>query len=272
MIKDIQTRLITAIFFTAWVLGSLVLHQWAYYSLFLIICFAASFELLRVEMKDRPTNQITLLAFIPVLLPLIAIFLHRGSHQLLTDATIAILGISYSIYLLLQINKPDRNPFAFPGGVLSCVLYVGIPMYAAICLSDIDGVFNWQLMIGLFALTWANDTGAYLVGSRIGKRPLAKQISPKKTIEGTLGGILFCLISAWIISLINHRLSMAQWLATGIIVGIAGVTGDLIESKFKRYYGIKDSGTFLPGHGGFLDRFDSLLYLLPFVYIYLLLL
>ena len=119
MIKDIQTRLITAIFFTAWVLGSLVLHQWAYYSLFLIICFAASFELLRVEMKDRPTNQITLLAFIPVLLPLIAIFLHRGSHQLLTDATIAILGISYSIYLLLQINKPDRNPFAFPGGVLS---------------------------------------------------------------------------------------------------------------------------------------------------------
>ncbi|HEX5669714.1 MAG TPA: phosphatidate cytidylyltransferase [Chitinophagaceae bacterium] len=113
---------------------------------------------------------------------------------------------------------------------------------------------------------WINDTMAYLVGSFIGKTPLSK-ISPRKTWEGTVGGII---LSVAIISLVGY-LSHASWLhylAISLIASVAGTFGDLYESKLKRMANVKDSGSFMPGHGGFLDRFDSLLFAVPFVWLY----
>ncbi|MEO0775984.1 MAG: phosphatidate cytidylyltransferase, partial [Bacteroidota bacterium] len=126
-------------------------------------------------------------------------------------------------------------------------------------------------VFGLLLLTWSNDTAAYLVGSRIGKTPLFPRISPKKTWEGSLGGVVITFLIAFLISQWFREHSTKQWLVLAGIVAIFGSTGDLVESMLKRSENIKDSGNLLPGHGGVLDRFDAFIFLLPFATAYLLL-
>lgn len=119
------------------------------------------------------------------------------------------------------------------------------------------------LPLALIALIWTNDTMAYLSGSFVGKTPLMPSVSPKKTIEGTLGGIVFTVFLAWVGSRYMTDFSPAYWMALAFIASVIGTAGDLIESKLKRMAGVKDSGTLMPGHGGVLDRFDSLLLAAP---------
>jgi phosphatidate cytidylyltransferase len=128
--------------------------------------------------------------------------------------------------------------------------------------------WNKALPLGLVLSIWINDTMAYLVGSLTGKTPFSK-ISPKKTWEGTLGGIILCII---VISLVFYYwwdiFSLKDWMAISFLAAITGTFGDLLESKLKRMAGVKDSGSIMPGHGGFLDRFDSMLLATPAVWIY----
>ena len=122
--------------------------------------------------------------------------------------------------------------------------------------------YNPKIIISVFLLIWTNDTFAYIVGKTIGKRKLFESVSPKKTIEGFLGGILSATVVGYIISKYYIEIKDSNiyiWIIMALIVGIFGTIGDLIESKFKRIAGAKDSGKIMPGHGGFLDRFDSLL-------------
>ena len=126
------------------------------------------------------------------------------------------------------------------------------------------------LPIAIILSIWINDTMAYLVGSFIGKTPFSK-VSPKKTWEGTIGGAILCVILIGVIAhFVNafHNLPLKHWLAIAAICAVFGTLGDLLESKIKRMANIKDSGSFMPGHGGFLDRFDSLLVATPFVWLY----
>jgi phosphatidate cytidylyltransferase len=137
-----------------------------------------------------------------------------------------------------------------------------------------EWVFNWVISSGILFSIWINDTMAYLVGSFIGKTPLTK-ISPKKTWEGTIGGIILCVITiGFLYPLIIEKFSDADfkrstWFVIPAICAIFGTLGDLLESKIKRMADVKDSGSFMPGHGGFLDRFDSLLVAVPFVWLYI---
>jgi phosphatidate cytidylyltransferase len=123
------------------------------------------------------------------------------------------------------------------------------------------------LIIDIFILIWINDTFAYIVGKSIGRTKLYEKISPKKTVEGFIGGLIFSLGAAYFISKYNNDLNLIQWLILTTVVVIAGSLGDLIESKFKRLAGVKDSGAILPGHGGLLDRLDSLVFAAPFAYL-----
>jgi phosphatidate cytidylyltransferase len=113
-----------------------------------------------------------------------------------------------------------------------------------------------------------NDTFAYLVGISIGKNKLFEKISPKKTIEGFVGGIFFSMITGIILATYYLYQSIIQWIILALIIGVFGTLGDLIESKFKRNAGVKDSGTIMPGHGGFLDRLDSIIFVAPYIYIF----
>lgn len=131
--------------------------------------------------------------------------------------------------------------------------------------------YNYHYVLGLVLLIWSNDVFAYLVGSLIGKHKLYERISPGKTWEGSIGAFVLTMGSAWLISKYYTELAIVHWMMISIIVCVLGTVGDLIESMMKRQAGVKDSGTIMPGHGGILDRFDSLLFAAPFIYMYLLL-
>lgn len=135
--------------------------------------------------------------------------------------------------------------------------------------------YNPKIIIGLFILIWTNDTFAFLVGKSIGKHKLFEKISPKKTVEGFLGGILFAIFAGFLISKYyiqahstHLQKSIIIWISIAVIVGIMGTIGDLIESKFKRIAGVKDSGKIMPGHGGILDRLDSVIFVAPFIFLF----
>lgn len=135
--------------------------------------------------------------------------------------------------------------------------------------------YNPKIIIGLFILVWTNDTFAYIVGKSIGKHKLLERISPKKTIEGFVGGIIFAVIAGFLISKFYIKASpefsdrsILIWTTIAVIVGVIGTIGDLIESKFKRIAGVKDSGKIMPGHGGILDRLDSVIFVAPFVFLF----
>jgi phosphatidate cytidylyltransferase len=117
-------------------------------------------------------------------------------------------------------------------------------------------------------MIWCNDTFAYLVGKSIGKHKLLERVSPKKTIEGFIGGIVFTLLASILISQFYTFFSVTLWIISALIISIFGTLGDLVESKFKREAGVKDSGNIMPGHGGILDRLDSAIFVIPFLYIF----
>ncbi|MFL1895883.1 phosphatidate cytidylyltransferase [Aquimarina sp. 2-A2] len=131
------------------------------------------------------------------------------------------------------------------------------------------GEYEPFIVAGSFFIMWTNDTFAYLVGKNFGKHKLLERISPNKTIEGFVGGMCFGLIAAVIIALSTQTLSLLIWLFISLILSIFGTLGDLIQSKFKRQAGVKDSGSIMPGHGGIFDRLDSIIFASPFLFVFL---
>ena len=129
--------------------------------------------------------------------------------------------------------------------------------------------YNPNILLGSFILVWVNDSFAYLVGKNLGKQKLFEIISPKKTVEGFMGGLFFSCIASYFISTFTETLTFTSWLILAIIISVFGTLGDLIESKFKRQANVKDSGAIMPGHGGLLDRLDSIIFAAPFIYLFL---
>lgn len=147
-------------------------------------------------------------------------------------------------------------------------LYITLPFILILLLPNFINPAEHKIVISLFILIWCNDTFAYLVGKTWGKTKLLERVSPKKTIEGFLGGLLFTLLAGIIISYYFTFFSVTLWLITALLVASLGTIGDLVESKFKREAGIKDSGNIMPGHGGILDRLDSVIFVTPFIYLF----
>ncbi|WP_264537092.1 phosphatidate cytidylyltransferase [Flavobacterium sp. N1736] len=153
--------------------------------------------------------------------------------------------------------------------------YIMLPFLFIVKISFGIKDYNPKIIIGLFILIWTNDTFAYLVGKSIGKHKLFERISPKKTIEGFLGGAVFAAFAGFLISKFYIRpnpefssKSVLIWMIIALIVSVFGTIGDLIESKFKRIAGVKDSGSIMPGHGGVLDRLDSVIFVAPVIYLF----
>lgn len=152
------------------------------------------------------------------------------------------------------------------------LFYITLPIVLMIImrtenLRALDDNYLKIIPCGIVFSIWINDTMAYIVGSFIGKNSFSK-ISPKKTWEGTLGGIILCVVVITLIGYFTKFYSIRDWIVISLFCAVFGTLGDLLESKFKRMANVKDSGSLMPGHGGFLDRFDSLLVAIPFVFIY----
>ena len=152
------------------------------------------------------------------------------------------------------------------------ILYVALPfsMLNTLTINEFTGNnYNYVFILSLFIFLWTNDTGAFVVGSLIGRNKLFERISPKKTWEGFIGGVIFAVLAAIIISMFYSEINRTEWIIFAVLVAVFGTLGDLIESMIKRRLSIKDSSNLLPGHGGLLDRFDSTLLAVPVIFFYL---
>ncbi len=188
--------------------------------------------------------------------------------------------LPYLLYLLYVVCRstflPHQAMLPSLSNSLIGQLYIAVPLALTIRLTLVVDPFSSMtqfdglLLLAIFIFIWVNDTGAYLVGSRWGKRRLAPNISPKKSVEGSIGGLLLVLLSAVVLRLLLFpELSWLRILLIATVVAVFGTIGDLFESSLKRQAGVKDSGKLIPGHGGILDRIDSLLLAVPAVYLLL---
>lgn len=196
-----------------------------------------------------------------------------ASTQMSTTAVFLIFAITTSLthlfltYNLLKLKKSNYNSIL--KGQLT-LLYILTPFsLLALTPSIVNDTYNPYIIFGILIIIWSNDTFAYLIGKNFGKRKLFEKVSPKKTIEGFIGGMVFGTVAALIIAYTTSSLSTFHWIVLSIIISIFGTIGDLVASKFKREANIKDSSNLIPGHGGFLDRLDSLIFVSSFVYLYL---
>ncbi len=176
------------------------------------------------------------------------------------------------ILIFISILHP-KNTLKAGMAAIFALLYVSIPLGGMISMYMLyhSGHLPTNIPLALILLIWTNDTMAYITGSFIGKTPFSK-ISPKKTWEGTIGGMVFTVLGVVILSYANWLpgLRLQDWIILAVLAAVIGTMGDLMESKLKRLANVKDSGNIMPGHGGALDRFDSLLATMPFVFCYVL--
>lgn len=195
------------------------------------------------------------------------LFISAQWPTVITDRTVLLGTVAIALCMPLLSGKPLRDSLMDGMVLMMGVLYVGLTLsYLLLTRALPDGAL---LIFFVVLVTWAADTGAYVAGKSLGRHPLAPIVSPKKTYEGLLGGVLLaCLAAVVARAWFLPGFSLVDCLALGVILTLAGLIGDLAESAMKRSTGVKDSGALIPGHGGMLDRLDSLLFTGPAFYYY----
>ena len=184
--------------------------------------------------------------------------------------TLLIFSIFVSLFLLRDLFSSKNLPGILVKKYFRFIFYITSSFVFIYLIANFKGFYEPSIILGCFILIWVNDSFAYIVGKSFGKQKLFYSISPHKTVEGFLGGLLFCCISASIVSrYVDETLATPNWLIIAIIVSVFGTLGDLIESKLKRESNVKDSGKIIPGHGGILDRLDSIIFASPYIYLFL---
>ena len=270
------TRLISGTVYVALIVLVLLLSMvWGLWILLSVFAVAGIIEFNRLTGVNRPY------IFRIVLDCAAAVWLLYATAQygMAISHGLAIF-LPYLLYLLYVVCRstflPHQAMLPSLGNSLIGQVYIAVPLALAIRLtldptsSSSMTQFNGLLLLAIFICIWVNDTGAYLIGSRWGRTPLAPSISPKKSVEGSIGGLLLVLLSAVILRLLLFpELSWLRILLIATVVAVFGTIGDLFESSLKRQAGVKDSGKLIPGHGGILDRIDSLLLAVPAVYLLL---
>ena len=206
----------------------------------------------------------------------VVIFL--SAYLFLEDTSIIALPIASLTYLLLLFASSIviKRPDIFNTIIYSIFgqLYITLPLCLLLLISYeyklANTIYFYAFVLAIFVFIWVNDTFAFLTGITMGKHKLLERISPKKTIEGFAGGIFFTVLSGIGFSFLYTEYTIYFWIGFALIVSLFGTLGDLFESLIKRTYNVKDSGNVIPGHGGVLDRIDSLLIVIPAIYVYLL--
>ena len=194
----------------------------------------------------------------------------EASYQMTQFLGIALFLAMFSSFVSILFSKKEKV-VSHLGKIFLSVIYIVIPFTLIVRIPFMNSKFDYfnTTILGVFFLIWTNDSFAFLIGKNFGKHKLFERVSPNKTVEGFIGGMVFTFLGSYIISHIFTTLALPNWLMIAAIVSTFGVLGDLVESMFKRNAGVKDSSNFIPGHGGFLDRFDSVIFAAPFIFIYL---
>jgi phosphatidate cytidylyltransferase len=264
-VNNFFKRTLTAGAFVAVLLGATWFSQVSFTILFLIITILGLLEFYTLsELSGNKPSKILGTA--------------AGAILFLTNAlsaegqTLSYLAINIPVLFLIfifELFSKKENPFGNIAFTLLGIFYVALPFSLLSHIVNLNGTYNFQILFGCWFIIWSNDTGAYLAGSAFGKNKLLPRVSPGKSWEGSIGGAIIAYIITWIISGWYVSINRTDWYFIASILIVIGTCGDLVESLFKRSVNVKDSGTLLPGHGGILDRFDSLILAIPFVFTYL---
>ena len=283
---NFRTRALTSLFFVAVMLFGLLWNIWSFFILFSIIHFGCWYEYQKLLAKiDSAYAEISSFQKYGVMIAGWCIMMYcarpgfagdvgnAGLHNAGLYGGLLFLFILPVAEILYTRKTYLRNMGYSMLGLIYISLSLGMLLnlrtfYPGMALETV----NKLLVLAIILSLWVNDTMAYLVGSLIGKTPLSA-ISPKKTWEGTIGGIIFAVLAmgavGYFLSSGFELQAVSQWMIVAAIAAVAGTVGDLLQSKLKRLADVKDSGQILPGHGGFLDRFDSLLFATPFIWLYI---
>lgn len=265
--NNLTQRTITGLLGAAGIITGVCLGEWTYFTIFFIICLFTLLEFYKLVGLDGLAPQKAFGTICGIFIYCVSFFIEKQS--LPAKYYILIFPLVSFVYLIKLYKKFERKPFTNIAFTFLGMFYVAVPFALLNVATFVDGVYNFEIIFGCLFILWASDTGAYFAGTFFGKRKLFERISPKKSWEGFIGGAILALIFAYGIAQYFETLSLLQWLIVGVIIIVGGTFGDLIESLLKRSIEIKDSGTSIPGHGGFLDRFDGLLISAPFIVAYL---
>ena len=261
--SNLTQRIIAALIGAIIIVGSLILGMWYYFIVFLFICIITQLEFYKLVGLDGMLPLKTFGTICGTILFTIT-FLVEGAHigQQYYFLIFPLIACVYLIYLYRKrVTKPFRGiAFTFLG-----IIYVAVPFALLNIVVFEPGMYSYILVLGSMLILWANDTGAYFTGVRFGKRKLFERVSPKKSWEGFIGGLVFSIGMSLLINHFTEVIETWEWVTIAVIIVICGTYGDLVESLFKRSIEIKDSGRLIPGHGGFLDRFDGLQLSAPFI-------
>jgi phosphatidate cytidylyltransferase len=265
--SNLPQRLATGILGSAGVIFGVAYSEWTYFLVFFIICFFSILEFYKLTGVDGMLPQKTFGMFSGMVVFCLSFFIEQGTIS--NRFYFLIFPLASLVYVIKLYKKFERKPFTNIAITFLGIFYTTVP-FALLNVAVFENKeYNYQIILGSLLILWATDTGAYFAGTYFGKRKLFERISPKKSWEGFAGGAVLAMALAYGVSVYFTSLAQWQWLCIGWIIIVGGTYGDLVESLLKRSIEIKDSGTSLPGHGGFLDRFDGLLISSPFIVAFL---
>jgi len=265
--NNLTQRIITGLLGSAGIITAICLGEWYYFAVMLIIVFFTLDEFYKLVGLDGLLPQRTFGTICGVLVFVLSFLIEQGTTSY--RYYFLIFPLISCVYMIKLYKKFERKPFTNIAYTFLGIVYVAVPFSLLNVAVFVKESYNYEIIFGCLFILWASDTGAYFAGTFFGKRKLFERISPKKSWEGFFGGAALALIFAFGLSQFFHSLSLLQWMIVGVIIIVGGTFGDLVESLLKRSIEIKDSGNSLPGHGGFLDRFDGLLISAPFIVAFL---
>lgn len=271
--SNFNKRLLTGVLFVIVLLGSIYQSELASSILFttiILLCQREFYAFFKAS-EVKPQSLVGILGGLGFFLASAVAF----RTDLTFNTLFLIVPLIFIVFVFVfELFRNSKDPIANIGYTILGIIYIAVPFTLLHQISyytnfQFGDTYNYDVLIGYFFILWANDTGAYMVGRKFGKTKLFERISPKKTWEGSLGGVFFGLLFGYINAQLFDGLDTITWMILALIVVVFGSLGDLVESLFKRSLGIKDSGKILPGHGGVLDRFDGIFISAPMVYAFL---
>ncbi len=264
--KNFIQRTVSGAIFVAIVIVSILLSPYTFAVIFVVITSLAMHEFHQLTNKSGETDVNATAGILGGILLFVCSFIY--SNQLITFPVYPVYGLYVLVVLIAELFRKKNNPVNNWAYFILGQIYIALPFSLLNFILFISG-YQPVLLMAVFITIWVNDTGAYLSGMTLGKHKMFERISPKKTWEGFVGGAIFALLSGYVFSRIIPDISLIQWLIFSELVVIFGTLGDLSESLIKRTEHVKDSGNVIPGHGGILDRFDSMLMAAPVIFIYM---
>ncbi len=259
-------RTLSGFFFVLIIIGSIIWNQFSFAGVFALITGWTVYEFHKLTNQHHQIDVLPLAGIVgAVLLFTISFFYASG---IIIYPGFSVYGLYVVAVLVIELYRRKENPVNNWAYFLLGQVVIALPFSLLSFILFIES-YNPLILIAVFATIWVNDTGAYLVGMTFGKHRLFERVSPKKSWEGFIGGAVAALASGYVFSLFIPEINLIQWLIFSEIVVVFGTFGDLLESLLKRTVNVKDSGDVIPGHGGLLDRFDSMLLAAPAVFIYL---